>query len=55
MNLSVIAEGVEYRNQVQYLMKHGCDEIQGYYYYKPMPQTEITKILKMRQSSAKES
>jgi len=45
MNLCVIAEGVEYSEQVDYLIKHGCDEIQGYYYYKPMSRDETTKTL----------
>ncbi len=41
MDLKVIAEGVETKNQVDFLMKHSCDEVQGYYYYRPMPANEI--------------
>lgn len=36
LNLSVIAEGVETKNQMSYLKKHSCDVVQGYYYAKPM-------------------
>jgi len=46
MNISVIAEGVEHKAQADYLIKHGCDEIQGYYYYRPKSRDDITKILK---------
>jgi len=45
MNLKVIAEGVETKTQLDYLNTHKCDEIQGYYFYKPMPAEEIEKIL----------
>ena len=45
LNLGVIAEGVESLEQVEYLLKNSCDEVQGYYYYRPMPRDEITKIL----------
>lgn len=45
MNLKVIAEGVETELQLDFLRKYRCDEVQGYYYYKPMPVEEIEKIL----------
>ena len=37
MGLTIVAEGVETYAQVQYLSRLGCDEIQGYYFYRPMP------------------
>ena len=37
LNLSMIAEGVETRRQVDYLNSIGCYVAQGYYYAKPMP------------------
>ncbi|MCF7949210.1 MAG: EAL domain-containing protein [Spirochaetia bacterium] len=41
----VVAEGVETKAQVEYLKAVGCDYIQGYYYSKPFPLTElITRI-----------
>jgi len=46
MNLRVIAEGVETQKQLSFLMKHTCNEMQGYYYYKPMPAEQVEEILK---------
>lgn len=36
LELITIAEGVETLDQLQYLQQQGCDEIQGYYYSKPL-------------------
>ena len=41
LNMSVIAEGVETIEQKEFLVKNGCNEIQGYFYYKPIPVKEI--------------
>jgi len=46
LGLTLIAEGVETQNQLNFLKAQNCDEIQGFYYYKPMPVVEIEKILK---------
>lgn len=46
LNLQVIAEGVETQDQADFLQEHGCYEAQGYFYSKPLPSTEITKLLK---------
>lgn len=45
LNLKVIAEGVETMPQFDFLNQKMCDEVQGYYFYKPMPAEEIAKIL----------
>ncbi len=37
LNMRTVAEGVEVRDQVDFLARQGCDMIQGYYYAKPMP------------------
>jgi len=37
LGLQTIAEGVETIEQLEYLREQGCDEIQGYYYSKPLP------------------
>lgn len=39
--ISVIAEGVETKEQWQCLKELNCDEIQGYYFAKPMPEYEV--------------
>ncbi|GAV25409.1 GGDEF domain-containing protein [Carboxydothermus islandicus] len=44
MKLSVAAEGVETREQLDYLIRCGCDKVQGYYFSKPLPPDEATQI-----------
>lgn len=46
MGLKVIAEGVETKAQLESLDGLFCDEVQGFYYYKPMPLHETEKMLK---------
>lgn len=43
--LRVVAEGVETREQRDFLIREMCDEIQGFYYYRPMPLHELEKVL----------
>jgi diguanylate cyclase (GGDEF)-like protein/PAS domain S-box-containing protein len=45
LNLTVIAEGVEDRSQLEFLRAHKCDEIQGYYVGKPGTAAEVAGIL----------
>ena len=46
LKLSVIAEGVETKEQRDFLVQNGCVNIQGYYYSKPIPQNEMEALLK---------
>ncbi|CAM3112471.1 Cyclic di-GMP phosphodiesterase Gmr [Janthinobacterium lividum] len=45
MKLEVIAEGVENDAQLAYLRRHGCDEMQGYYFSRPVPHEEFEQML----------
>lgn len=45
LNLSVIAEGVETKEQKDFLVNNGCKYIQGYFYGRPMPADKIKLIL----------
>ena len=45
LELSTIAEGVETREQYEYLKAHGCDVIQGYYFGRPMTAESFEMLL----------
>lgn len=46
LNLKVIAEGVEEKDQYLYLKQRKCDEIQGYYFFRPLSVDKIENIFK---------
>ncbi|MFW1678381.1 EAL domain-containing protein [Pontibacter sp. JAM-7] len=52
LGLECIAEGVETPRQLTYLLNHGCHQIQGYFYSKPLPAEELPAYVRqqMRQS-----
>lgn len=45
LNLKVIAEGVETASQLAYLRLHKCDQVQGYFFSRPLPITELEQLL----------
>ena len=45
LQMKVVAEGVETRQQEQLLKSMGCDYIQGYYYSKPLPLEELIDFI----------
>lgn len=42
---SVVAEGVENSDQAAFLARHGCDELQGYLYSRPVPADQVAALL----------
>jgi EAL domain-containing protein (putative c-di-GMP-specific phosphodiesterase class I) len=40
-----VAEGVETAEQLDFLRHHGCDEVQGYFFSKPVPPEEFERML----------
>lgn len=44
LKIKVVAEGVEYEDQVDFLKEIGCDMAQGFYYAKPMPVSKFRDI-----------
>lgn len=49
LELGLLAEGVETREQVDLLQNIGCDQVQGYYYAKPMPEEAFFALLEEQQ------
>lgn len=46
LHIQTVAEGVEWEKQVEFLRAEGCDFVQGYYYYKPMPIADFETLIK---------
>ena len=46
LDIIVLAEGVETKEQFDFLREHGCNMIQGYYFYKPMAAHDIETMIK---------
>jgi EAL domain-containing protein (putative c-di-GMP-specific phosphodiesterase class I) len=45
LNMRVVAEGVETREQLAFLRAHGCPEGQGYYFGRPIGAEKFAKVL----------
>ena len=45
LGLKVVAEGVETQAQLDFLASVGCDEMQGYYFSRPVPEVDCTRML----------
>ena len=53
LNLEVIAEGVETAEQLAFLAKLDCDEYQGYYFSRPVPAGEFTRLFRTSDDSVR--
>ena len=51
LNLDVVAEGVEHKEQVEALDKLGCGVFQGYYFFKPLEEDALVQVLSSRLQS----
>ena len=48
LNLETVSEGVETQVQVDFLKSLGCDMIQGFFYYRPMPSGDFTRLIEKK-------
>jgi EAL domain-containing protein (putative c-di-GMP-specific phosphodiesterase class I) len=54
LKLTVVAEGVETLEQQTFLHDHACDEMQGYFFSKPIPSDQFAELLRRRIQSPKQ-
>lgn len=51
LNKKIVVEGVENENMVTLLKEMGCDYLQGFFYSKPVPESQFVNFLKAKQES----
>lgn len=51
LNMQTIAEGVEQKEYIDFLKMAGCDMVQGFYYYKPMPVDDFLALIASQNES----
>jgi diguanylate cyclase (GGDEF)-like protein/PAS domain S-box-containing protein len=55
LGIKTIAEGVETEAQLGFLRQRGCDEIQGYYFSRPLPAADLASLLSIGQTLSADS
>lgn len=53
LGFKIVAEGVETQEYVDYLAELGCDLIQGFYFYRPMPMADFLQLLDEQEQNEK--
>ncbi|MFW6193309.1 MAG: putative bifunctional diguanylate cyclase/phosphodiesterase [Gemmatimonadota bacterium] len=48
LSSSLVAQGVETREQADYLREHACDEVQGFYFNRPVPADDVSALFDVR-------
>jgi diguanylate cyclase (GGDEF)-like protein len=52
LSLTVVAQGVETRDQAEFLRQHACDELQGFYFNKPLAADQFGQLLQAQAAGA---
>ena len=52
LKIKVVAEGVETAQQLHFVRSHGCDEIQGYFFSRPIPADAFANLLRTNTAKA---
>ncbi|MBI5910497.1 MAG: EAL domain-containing protein [Betaproteobacteria bacterium] len=52
LRLKVVAEGVETAAQLNFLREHGCDEMQGYYFSRPLAEDAFSTLVQAQENKA---
>ena len=45
LNVGILAEGVETKEQIEQIQRMGCDQVQGFYYSRPMPNEDFFTLI----------
>jgi len=53
LNISFIVEGVETAEQKLALLNYGCNHVQGFYFYRPMPMEEFEELISRQDNNCK--
>jgi EAL domain-containing protein (putative c-di-GMP-specific phosphodiesterase class I) len=54
LSLTVVAEGVETKEQAEYLREHACDEFQGFYFSKAVTASKFAELLETDMTAVRE-
>jgi diguanylate cyclase (GGDEF)-like protein len=52
LSLTVVAQGVETKEQAEFLRQHACDEFQGFYFNRPVSAQQFTELLRAQEAGA---